>query len=48
MTNLDDLVPEDIVLQFVVDHVQRRSAEGELAWELPPAVGQALVAAPCE
>ena len=33
------------VLQFVVDHVQRRSTEGELAWELPPAVDQALVAA---
>lgn len=30
---------------FVVDHLQRRSAEGELAWELPPAVDQALVAA---
>jgi integrase len=33
------------VLQFVVDHMARRSAEGELAWELPPAVDQALVAA---
>jgi len=38
-------VPEATVLQFVVDHVQRRSADGELAWELPPAVDQALVAA---
>ena len=38
-------VSEAVVLQFVVDHVQRRSAEGELAWELPPAVDQALVAA---
>lgn len=38
-------VPEETVLQFVVDHVQRRSIEGELAWELPPAVDQALVAA---
>lgn len=38
-------VPEAAVLQFVVDHVQRRSADGELAWELPPAVDQALVAA---
>ncbi len=38
-------VPEATVLQFVVDHVQRRSTEGELAWELPPAVDQALVAA---
>ena len=38
-------VPEAAVLQFVVDPVQRRSADGELAWELPPAVDQALVAA---
>lgn len=38
-------VPEAIVLQFVVDHVQRRSTDGELAWELPPAVDQAVVAA---
>jgi len=38
-------VPEATVLQFVVDHVVRRSAEGELAWELPPAIDQALVAA---
>ena len=38
-------VSEAAVLQFVVDHVQRRSADGDLAWELPPAVDQALVAA---
>ena len=38
-------VPEAAVLQFVVDHVQRRSADGELVWELPVAVDQALVAA---
>src|SRR3546814_9278846 len=38
-------VPEATVLQFVVDHVVRRAADGELAWELPPAVDQALVAA---
>lgn len=38
-------VPEAAVLQFVVDHVQRRTADGELAWELPVAVDQALVAA---
>jgi hypothetical protein len=38
-------VPEATVLQFVVDHVVRRSAEGDLAWELPPAVDQTLVAA---
>lgn len=31
------------MLQFVVDHVVRRAAEGELAWELPPAVDHALV-----
>ncbi|WP_440222786.1 site-specific integrase [Dokdonella sp. MW10] len=37
-------VPEAVVLQFVVDHVKRRNAEGELAWELPPAVDEALVA----
>jgi len=37
-------VPEAAVLQFVVDHVVRRSAEGELTWELPPAVDQVLVA----
>lgn len=33
------------MLQFVVDHVQRRSTDGELTWELPPAVDQTLVAA---
>ncbi len=38
-------VPEAAVLQFVVDHVVRRNGDGELAWELPPAVDQALVAA---
>src|SRR5690606_14712442 len=38
-------VSEAIVLQFVVDHVQRRSTDGDLAWELPPAVDQTLVAA---
>ena len=38
-------VAEATVLQFVVDHVMRRSADGELAWELPPTVDQALVAA---
>lgn len=37
-------VPEAAVLQFVVDHVVRRNAEGDLAWELPPSVDQALVA----
>src|SRR3546814_13465094 len=38
-------VPEAAVLQFVVDHVQRRSADGGLTWELPVAVDQTLVAA---
>lgn len=38
-------VPEATVLQFVIDHVVRRSADGELTWELPPAVDQTLVAA---
>ena len=38
-------VPEATVLQFVVDHVVRRSADGELAWELPQVVDQALVVA---
>jgi integrase len=38
-------VSEAAVLQFVVDHVVRRSADGELAWELPTAVDQALMAA---
>lgn len=36
-------VPEAAVLQFVVDHVVRRNADGEPAWELPLAVDQALV-----
>ena len=38
-------VPEAAVLKLVVDHVVRRNADGELAWELPQAVDQALVAA---
>ncbi|KQZ57789.1 MULTISPECIES: site-specific integrase [unclassified Lysobacter] len=38
-------VPDAVVLQFVVDHVVRRNADGELTWELPPEVDQALVAA---
>lgn len=36
-------VPEAAVLQFVIDHVVRRNADGELAWELPAGVDQALV-----
>lgn len=38
-------VPEAVVLQFAIDHLVRRSAEGALTWELPPAVDQALVTA---
>ncbi|EQD26933.1 integrase family protein, partial [mine drainage metagenome] len=38
-------VSEAAVLQFVVDHAVRRAADGELAWELPLAVDQTLVAA---
>ncbi|MEG3191606.1 site-specific integrase [Lysobacter sp. D1-1-M9] len=38
-------VPEAVVLQFVVDHVQRKSADGALTWELPADVDQTLVAA---
>lgn len=34
--SIDNL--EAVVLQFVVDHVQRRSTDSELAWELPPPV----------
>lgn len=37
-------VNEAVVMQFVVDHVARRGKHG-LAWELPTAVDQALVAA---
>ena len=35
---------EAVVMQFIVDHVARRRKTG-LAWELPPAVDRALVAA---
>lgn len=38
-------VSEATVIQFIVDHVERRNAEGHLAWELPPETDQALVAA---
>ena len=38
-------VSEAAVLQFVVDHVQRRSGDGALTWELPAEVDRALVAA---
>ena len=38
-------VPEATVIQFLVDHIQRRSGAGVLTTELPPSVDQALVAA---
>jgi len=37
-------VPEAVVIQFVVDHVARRSKAG-LVWELPPTLDAQLVAA---
>jgi integrase len=37
-------VTEEVVIQFVVDHVARRGKTG-LTWELPPPADQALVAA---
>jgi integrase len=37
-------LPEAVVIQFVVDHVARRSKSG-LVWELPPTLGAQLVAA---
>lgn len=37
-------VPESVVVQFVVDHVARRSRAG-LVWELPPVLDAQLVAA---
>jgi len=37
-------LPEATVIQFVVDHVQRRS-RGDLVHDLPPAIDRALVAA---
>lgn len=38
-------VPEAAVVQFLVDHLARRNAAGELAWELPDALDAQLVAA---
>lgn len=35
-------LPANVVLQFIVDHAQRMTADG-LAHELPPAIDQALV-----
>jgi integrase len=37
-------VPEAAVVQFVVDHAQRRDAQGQLTSELPAALDAALVA----
>lgn len=36
-------VPTPVVLQFLVDHVERTSKEGTLTRDLPPAIDQALV-----
>lgn len=38
-------LPEPVVMQFLVDHLVRRTSAGALAWELPPALDAALVAA---
>lgn len=38
-------VPEAAVVQFLVDHLARRSAGGELVWELPQPLDAQLVAA---
>ena len=35
-------VSPDTVIQFIVDHAQRKTLQG-LAWELPPAIDRALV-----
>ena len=37
-------VPTATVLQFIVDHVQRQGDNGQLVYELPPAVDKELVA----
>ena len=37
-------VPVPAVLQFLVDHVQRTTDEGQLVHDLPPAIDEALVA----
>lgn len=37
-------VPEAAVVQFIVDHAQRLSADGQLVSELPTVIDQALVA----
>jgi len=36
-------VPDAVVVQFIVDHAQRRDADGQLISELPAALDQALV-----
>ena len=38
-------VPEATVVQFIVDHLARRTEAGPLAWELPAALDAQLVAA---
>lgn len=36
-------LPESAVIQFIVDHLLRRNADGVAVWELPPAIDAALV-----
>lgn len=43
-TTLTLPVPVPAVLQFLVDHVQRSTDDGGLAYDLPPAIDEALVA----
>lgn len=38
-------MPEVAAVQFIVDHIARRSANKGLVWELPPALDEQLVAA---
>lgn len=44
-TSIELPVPEVAVVQFIVDHIARRSANKGLVWELPPALDEQLVAA---
>jgi integrase len=43
--SIDLPVPEVVVVQFIVDHIARRSAHNDLVWELPPDLDRQLVAA---
>lgn len=42
-TSLTLPVPVPVVLQFLVDHVERSSDQGPLSHDLPPAIDQALI-----